>query len=78
MTLPLYPDEKAVARAVLGSACDAARWKSVVAMLELEGFPKADPITGHRYWPAVKAFLDRRHGVNGAAPIPVTDGPETW
>lgn len=50
-----------------------------VAFRELErarGFPQKDPLfADKRYWPAVKAFLDRRSGVSiGATSTP--DGME--
>lgn len=52
-----------------------------VAIRELErsrGFPRKDPLFGEkRYWPAVRAFLDRRAGLNVAAPS-VPDGKENF
>lgn len=51
-----------------------------VAIRELErnrGFPKKDALfADKRYWPAVKAFLDRRSGVSLGTPF-VPDGKET-
>lgn len=37
------------------------------------GFPQRDPLMGNkRYWPAVRAFMDRRYGVKvGDDPGPV-------
>lgn len=36
-------------------------------------FPKKDPLWGNRrYWPAVKMFLDRTHGLERQREIPVT------
>lgn len=52
-----------------------------VAIRELErnrGFPRKDPLFGERrYWPAVKAFLDRRSGISIVAPLP-PDGQENY
>lgn len=73
----LYLTEDEIARAVLG-AKHARDWASLAASLEFEGLPKVDPLTGRRYWPAVRAFLDRRHGLIDHV-IPVTvDGVERW
>jgi hypothetical protein len=51
-----------------------------VAILALERndprFPKRDQLFGgKRYWPAVKAFMDVRYGLN-IRPPQVLDGPE--
>ena len=35
-------------------------------MLEREGLPRVDPLMGGRYWPAVRAFWDRRYGLRDA------------
>lgn len=51
------------------------RWRRAKHVLEGQGLPKVDPLMGGRYWPAVRAFFDRRHGlatVDPAAP----DGKE--
>jgi len=73
----LYPNEAEIARLVLGSK-RAKSWDGIAAVLERRGFPQVDPLFGGRYWPAVKAFLDRRHGV-GAAPVPrEPDREENW
>lgn len=58
----LYPDEKEIALAVLGPS-RAKNWRGLAVVLERGGLPKIDPEFGARYWPAVKAFLDRRHHV---------------
>lgn len=76
-SLPLYPNEAELARAVLGEK-HARDWPLIAASLELDGLPKVDPLTGRRYWPAVRAFLDRRHGLNEHV-LPVSvDGVERW
>ncbi|TXN64470.1 hypothetical protein FV230_18405 [Methylobacterium sp. WL6] len=63
----LYPDENEIARAVLGPG-RARTWPGLAVVLERGGFPKVDVMMGGRYWPAVKAFLDRRHHVGDHAP----------
>ena len=75
--LALYPTEDELARAVLG-AKHARDWASVAASFELEGMPKVDPLTGRRYWPAVRAFLDRRHGLREHIVPVAVDGVERW
>lgn len=78
--MPLYPDEIQIARAVLGA--DRARdWNGLAKLLERHGFPRIDPQFGGRYWPAVCAYLDRRHGVRDlAVPSKADDGEnvEKW
>lgn len=37
-------------------------WPGLAAVLERSGVPKVDVMMGGRYWPAVQAFFDRRHG----------------
>ena len=64
--MPLYPDEAEIAQAVLGPG-RAKCWPSLATVLERSGFPKIDVMMGGRYWPAVKAFLDRRHHVGDHA-----------
>lgn len=59
---PLYPSEQQIARLVLGERSKS--WTGLSAVLEKQGLPPIDPLFGGRYWPAVKAFLDRRHHVN--------------
>lgn len=74
---PLYLSEAAIADRVLGQN-SKARWESVAALWEREGLPRIDPLTGCRYWPAVRMFLDRRHGL-GQGVLPATaDGAENW
>jgi hypothetical protein len=78
MALPdtLYLDEDAIARRVLGP--NARQWSDIAAVLEREGLPRVDPLMGGRYWPAVKEFLDRRHGLRREA-VPISaDGEEVW
>lgn len=60
--IPLFPDEVDIARAVLGTG-RVSDWKSIAPSLERQGLPRIDPVFGGRYWPAVKAWMDRRAGL---------------
>ena len=75
-TLSLYMDDTEIGKKVLGSECK--RWADLAAALEKEGLPQIDPMTGKRYFPAVKQFFDARHNLVGEKPIPAIDGEETW
>ncbi|HZH50297.1 MAG TPA: hypothetical protein VEZ16_00295 [Microvirga sp.] len=75
--MPLYPTEDQIAQAVLPPG-NVKSWDGIAAVLEKRGFPKVDPLFGGRYWPAVKAFLDRRHGLADATPAKEPDGEENW
>jgi len=75
-TLSLYMDDTEIGKKVLGS--DWLRWADLAAALEKEGLPRIDPMTGKRYYPAVKRFLDARHNLVGEKPAPMVDGEETW
>ena len=70
---PLYMSEAQVA-AMLGMT--PADWKARAAVLAREGLPPVDPLMGGRYWPAVRRFLDARHGL--VQPLDAPDGQETW
>ncbi|MFI5411262.1 hypothetical protein [Kaistia sp. UC242_56] len=72
----LYKPEHEIALLVLGG--DARRWKDVSAVLEREGLPRVDAMTGMRFWPAVQAFLYRRHGLRQDHVPAKADGDETW
>ncbi|WP_245443989.1 hypothetical protein [Microvirga sp. KLBC 81] len=75
--LPLYPTEDQIARAVLPPD-NVKSWDGIAAVLEKRGFPQIDPLFGGRYWPAVKAFLDRRHGLTDATPAQDLEELENW
>lgn len=76
--MPLYPTEEQIARAILPPD-HVKSWDGIAAVLERRGFPQIDPLLGGRYWPAVKAFLDRRHGLHNDLSFPkAPDGEETW
>ncbi|MFK8251772.1 hypothetical protein [Ancylobacter terrae] len=66
--MPLYPSEAEIAEAVLGTK-RSAEWKSLAVILERHGLPKVSHLTGARYWPSVRAWLDRYNGL-GTMPVP--------
>src|SRR5262245_54168280 len=73
VTMPLYPTEDQIARAVLGER--HKDWPGVAALDERKGLPKIDPVHGGRYWPAVCRFYDiiNEIGPNAAdAPRPLS------
>jgi hypothetical protein len=57
----------------------ALEWQAAVLTLEKSGLPTPDPAFGRRrYWPAIRAYLDRRAGLL-QTPSPLTrDGEENW
>ena len=75
-TLPLYMDDAEIGKLVLGSG--AKDWPNIAAVLEKEGLPRIDPLTGKRYYPAVRRFLDARHNLVESKPASMVDGEETW
>ena len=59
-SMPLYPDEKAIARAVMGPR--AKEWPVKAKYLEEKhGLPPVDELMGGRFWPAVEQFFRTRH-----------------
>lgn len=71
----LYKSENEIADLV---GIDRRTWPHITMVWERQGFPPIDPQIGKRYWPAVRAFLDRRNGVmQSAAPTFAPDGEET-
>lgn len=75
MTAALYKPEAEIARLV-GMTTD--EWEATATVLERSGLPQRDPLFGERrYWPAVRAFLDRRAGLMQDARISLSpDGEE--
>jgi hypothetical protein len=62
--IPLYPDEAAIAVAVLGSK-RAREWPRIAQHLEdKHGLPPVDAEMGGRFWPAVVAYFRIRHGMH--------------
>lgn len=75
--LPLYPTEEELAKVVLSPKRSKA-WSGIAVTLERHGLPKVDPLFGGRYWPAVKAWLDRHNGL-GKDDVPqVPDGSDDY
>ena len=56
--------------------------RAAVQQLEPYGFPKQDPLfSNKRYWPAVRRYLDNRHGIgqtDKASSIPSPHHEEDW
>lgn len=53
----------------------------ILPALTKAGLPAPDPaVKNRRYWPAVRAFLDKRYGMasSSGAGIPALDGEERW
>jgi hypothetical protein len=66
--LPLFSDDESIGEAVLGRE-RAGEFKGIATLLEPRGMPTISPIFGGRYWPGVKAFLDKMQGVSGVVPL---------
>lgn len=71
----LYLDDKQIAR-VLGIPVE--EWRVNAVVLARQGLPEPDALFGgRRYWPAVRAFLDRRNGLSAPSQHPVRVSRET-
>ncbi|KQT77277.1 hypothetical protein ASG51_22515 [Methylobacterium sp. Leaf465] len=65
--LPLFADDRDVARAVVGPDQEKIRhWLASVPSLEMSGLPKRHTVYG-RYVPAVRLFYERQYGIGPAA-----------
>lgn len=75
--MPLYPDERRIALAVMGRK-RASQWPEKVVALERRGLPKVDAMMGGRYWPAVRRFFDVYSGLDDAPQkdVPQKHGPK--
>lgn len=72
----LFLTEGEIAVRVGVSALD---WQAAAHVLEKSGLPRPDPLFGQRrYWPAVRAFLDRRAGMAQSLATLTRDGEENW
>ena len=61
--MPLYPNEKLIAAAVMGQD-RAKEWPVKAKYLEdKHGLPPVDELMGGRFWPAVVEFFNIRHGL---------------
>lgn len=57
----LYLDDKQIADEL---GIPVAEWRENAAVLTQDGLPAPNPLFGNRrYWPAVRAFLDRLEGL---------------
>jgi hypothetical protein len=73
---PCYLSDADIARRLLISRHE---WPFVRTQFETEGMPAKDAITKKRYWPAVVAWLDARHGIGAAFSDPFRKrGEEHW
>ena len=73
--LPLFADDRDVARAVVGPDVEKIRhWLASVPSLEMSGLPKRHTVYG-RYVPAVRLFYERQYG-SGSAPLTQSERDE--
>jgi hypothetical protein len=67
-TLPAFATDEEIGEVVLGR--DRRReFRGLAELHEPAGMPKIDPAWGGRYAPAVKAYLDSRHGLSLVTPL---------
>jgi hypothetical protein len=52
------------------------KFRTIVSAFGPRGFPPRDAVVGTRYWPAVKAFFDRRYGVDTVSSSLTPDGED--
>jgi hypothetical protein len=71
----LYLCEKEVAEVI---GVSVRRWRVLAIILERQGLPRKDALIGRRYWPAVRAWLDRHHGLEAKMTPSAQDGEENW
>lgn len=71
----LYLYETEVAQRV---GVSEKEWRRLAPILERDGLPRKDPLIGRRYWPAVRAWMDRRHSVHATMAPSAQDGEEKW
>jgi hypothetical protein len=57
----LFPCDAEVARRL---SMSADRLREIMPELKRQGFPRRDPLTGGRYWPAIVAFWDGKYRLN--------------
>jgi hypothetical protein len=68
--MPLYPDEAAIAVAMLGQN-RAKDWPRIAQHLQdKHGLPPVDQEMGGRFWPAVKQYFYSRHGMQFDGRLP--------
>lgn len=68
-----------VTEADLAAACglNGVDWQVAKLALRREGLPEPDPIIGAYWTPAVRAFFDKRAGLDVQSALKV-DGKEKW
>lgn len=72
----LFVSDEEIARR-LGVGID--KWRAVRGVLEQRGLPQRDPLMAHkRYWPAVRAFFDRRAGLDSITAPLLGDGENNF
>ncbi|RNL46362.1 winged helix-turn-helix domain-containing protein [Ochrobactrum sp. MH181795] len=73
----LFMTDAEVAKAI---GLPTNEFKATAIALQRSGFPVPDPVfNNRRYWPAVKAYLDRRYGLGGQTEkLTNPDGQENW
>lgn len=77
--VPLYVTDDQIAVELFGDAPQAKTdWRVLRERLQRHGLPPVDPLTNRRYWPAVRAFLDRRHGLRHDQGAYSVDGEESF
>ncbi|TCR64649.1 hypothetical protein [Bosea sp. BK604] len=69
----LYPDEKELARVILGDR--ASEWPRIAKMEERNGLPPISAVYGGRYWPAIRAFFDRRYKLEAVTSLEQEEEP---
>jgi hypothetical protein len=75
----LFLTEAEIAERVMSGEDRLQRWQGAAAVLERAGLPRPDPVFGgRRYWPAVRAFLDRRAGLGATMPVSQPETEEDW
>lgn len=62
----LFVDDRELHRLV-GPHIGRDAFRAAIRVLEAKNFPRTCPLFRGRYFPAVKAFFDGRHGVEGSA-----------
>lgn len=76
-SMPLYPTEAQIARAVLGSR--AKDWAMIAKCLEdKEGLPRINELMGGRFWPAVVAFFHGWQHISLGGSVPENVPPSRF
>jgi hypothetical protein len=73
----LYVDDAELRRRI-NPKMGMERFRAALKAAEAQGFPKERALWGGRYWPAVRAWLDRECGIAHNAGGDGVDGPENF